>query len=72
MKINLKKLYVVYKPVKHAEKVDVFNNRPTSLHDLYLQFRGGLQPKRIYGIYTTILEAKKVANGIYKRYNIKR
>ena len=31
MKLDLNKFYVVYKPTKYSERVDVFDGRPDSL-----------------------------------------
>ncbi|PTB97994.1 hypothetical protein C9994_00105 [Marivirga lumbricoides] len=61
MKLDLNKLYVVYSPTKHAEKVDVFDGRPDTLQGLFNQVRGGLKIENIHAIYTTAAEAKKEA-----------
>ena len=58
MKLDLTKLYVVYKPTRHSEKIDVFDGRPDRLHGLYSQFFGGLTVDMIHGIYTTQAEAR--------------
>ncbi len=53
--------FVVYKPTKDSEKVDVFSGRPTTLQSLYNQFKGGLKPEMIYGVYTDKQEAQDEA-----------
>ena len=53
--------FVVYKPTKDSEKVDVFSGRPTNIQGLYNQFKGGLKPEMIYGIFTNKQEAQDEA-----------
>ena len=66
MKLNLNKLYIVYKPTKYSERVDIFNGRPNDISGLRNQFRGGLNPKEIQGIYTTLSEANKATDKLLK------
>ncbi|KAA1244537.1 hypothetical protein [Aquimarina sp. RZ0] len=66
MKINLNKLYIVYKPTKYSERVDVFSGRSNNISGLRNQFRGGLEPKEIHGIYTTLSEANRVTDTLLK------
>ena len=56
------KFFVVFKPTKDSEKVDVFNGKPISLQELYNQFKGGLKPEMIDGIYTDKQEAQDEAD----------
>ncbi|WP_271729085.1 hypothetical protein [Aquimarina algiphila] len=72
MKLNLNKFYVVYALTKYSEKVDVFDGRPTTITSLKNQFRGGLEPKDIEGIYTTKKLATSVAEKLFKKHSIKR
>lgn len=65
MKIDLNKLYVVYKPTEHSEMVDVFENRPNSLEDLFSQVRGGLTFDKVHAIYTTKDGAKREAEKVF-------
>ena len=53
--------FVVYKPTRDSEKVDVFNGKPTTLQSLYNQFKGGLKPDMIHGVYTDKQEAQDEA-----------
>jgi hypothetical protein len=53
--------FVVYKPTKDSEKVDVFSGKPTTLQSLYNQFKGGLKLEMIYGVYTDKQEAQDEA-----------
>lgn len=62
MKLNLNKLFVVYKPTKHSEKVDVFDGRPDTLAGLFRQVLGGLKIEQVQAIYTTQAEAQKEAD----------
>lgn len=64
MKLDLKKLYVVYTPTKHSEKVDVFDGRPDSLAGLFRQVKGGLKIDMVHAIYTTKTEAQKESEKI--------
>lgn len=66
MKLNLNKLYIVFKPTKYSERVDVFSGRPTNVQGLRNQFVGGLKPDEIQGIYTKLSEAKKVTHKLIK------
>jgi len=66
MKLNLNKFYIVYKPVKYSERVDVFSGKSNDIFGLRNQFRGGLNPKEIQGIYTTLTEANKVTDKLLK------
>ena len=66
MKLDLKKMYIVYKPGKHSVKADIFTGRPTNITNLKNQFIGGLQPERIYGIYTTRIEAERITQKLLK------
>ena len=66
MKLNLSKLYIVFKPTKYSEKVDMFNGRAMSIEGLQRQFLGGLKSSEIHGIYTTLSEAKKVTETLVK------
>lgn len=65
MKIDLNKLYVVYKPTKSSEMVDVFDGRPDSLEGLFNQVRGGLTFDMVHAIYTSKDGAKKEAEKIF-------
>lgn len=56
------KFFVVFKPTKDSEKVDVFSGKPTTLQELYSQFKGGLKPEMIDGIYTDKKEAQDEAD----------
>jgi len=67
MKLNVNKLYVVYKPTKYSEKVDVFDGRPDTLAGLFRQVLGGLEESQVHAIYTTAAEAEKVANELLKK-----
>ena len=67
MKLNLNKLYVVYRPTKYSEKVDVFDGRPDSLGGLFRQVMGGLKTEQVHAIYTTPAEAEKEANRLIKK-----
>jgi DNA polymerase III alpha subunit (gram-positive type) len=60
--MNVEKLFVVYKPTFESEKVDVFNGEPTTIQNLYNQFRGGLKPEMIYAIFTDKQEAQDEAD----------
>jgi hypothetical protein len=53
--------FVVYKPTKDSEKVDVFDGKPITLQSLYNQFKGGLKPEMIYGVFTDKQEAQDEA-----------
>lgn len=64
MKLDLKKLYVVYTPTKHSEKVDVFDGRPDSLAGLFRQVKGGLTIDMVHAIYTTKTEAQRESEKI--------
>ena len=59
MKIDLDKLYVVYKPTRNSEEVDVFDGRQDSLKGLFNQVRGGLTYDMVHAIYTTSEKRKK-------------
>ena len=67
MKLNLNKLYVVYKPTKYSEKVDVFDGRPDTLAGLFRQVLGGLKESQVHAIYTTAAEADKEANELLSK-----
>ena len=67
MKLNLNKLYVVYKPTKYSERSDIFSGKPNDINGLRNQFRGGLNPKEIQGIYTTLSEANRITDKLFKR-----
>ena len=67
MKLNLNKLYVVYKPTEYSEKVDVFDGRPDTLAGLFHQVLGGLKESQVHAIYTTAAEANKEANELLKK-----
>ena len=67
MKLDLKKLYVVYTPTKYSEKADVFDGRPDSLAGLFRQVLGGLKIEQVHAIYTTAAEAEKAADKLLKR-----
>ena len=67
MKLDLNKFYVVYKPTKYSERVDVFDGRPDSLAGLFRQVLGGLTIDRVHAIYTTAAEADKAADKLLKR-----
>lgn len=56
------KFFVVYKPTKDSEKVDVFNGQPTTLQGLYNQFKGGLKPEMIHSVFTERQEAQDEAD----------
>jgi hypothetical protein len=60
--MNIDKFFVVYKPTKESEKVDVFNAEPTTLQNLFNQFKGGLKPEMVFGIFTDKQEAQDEAN----------
>lgn len=62
MKLNLNKLFVVYKPTRYSEKVDVFDGRPDTLAGLFRQVLGGLRIEQVHSIYTTKNEAQKEAD----------
>lgn len=64
MKLNLNKLFVVYKPTKHSENVDVFDGRPDTLAGLFRQVLGSLKIEQVHSIYTTQTEAQKEAERI--------
>ena len=69
MKINLTKLYIVYKLTRKFPKAeDVFDGKPYTLKGLIDQARkgGGLRIHQVHGIYTTKSEAEKEANQILK------
>ena len=65
MKIDLDKLYVVYKPTESSEEADVFDGQPETLESLFNQVKGGLTIDMIHGIYTQPDEAKKEAKKIW-------
>jgi len=67
MKLDLDKLYVVYKPTKHSEKADVFDGRPDTLAGLFRQVLGGLKIEQVHAIYTTPAEAEKEANHLMRK-----
>jgi hypothetical protein len=67
MKIDLDKLYVIYKPTRHSEKADVFDGRPDTLAGLFRQVLGGLKIEQVHAIYTTPAEAEKEANHLQKK-----
>ena len=67
MKLNLNKLYVVYKPTKYSEKADVFDGRPDTLAGLFRQVLGGLKESQVHAIYTTAAEADKEANELLSK-----
>lgn len=72
MKIDLDKLYVVYKPSRHSEKADVFDGRPDSLAGLFRQVLGGLKIEQVHAIFTTPAEAEKEANLLLKKSSRKK
>jgi len=72
MKIDLVKLYVVYKPSRHSEKADVFDGRPDTLTGLFRQVLGGLKIEQVHAIYTTPAEAEKEANLLLKKASRKK
>ncbi|HNP17019.1 MAG: hypothetical protein RIG62_13920 [Cyclobacteriaceae bacterium] len=72
MKLDLNKLYVVYKPTPHSEKADVFDGRPDSLAGLFRQVQGGLKIEQVHTIYTTPAEAEKEAIRLLKKPKKKR
>lgn len=65
MKLDLKKLYVVYKPTKDSEQVDVFDGRPDSLAGLFQQVKGGLTIGKVHAIYTTKSEAQRESEKVF-------
>lgn len=67
MKLDLRKLFVVYKPTKHSVQVDVFDGRPDSLAGLFRQVKGGLTIEGVHAIYTTKSEAQKESERVLKR-----
>ena len=67
MKLNLNKLYVVYKPTEYSEKVDVFDGRPDTLAGMFRQVLGGLKESQVHAIYTTAAEADKEANELLSK-----
>ena len=67
MKLNLNKLYVVYKPTKYSEKADVFDGHPDTLAGLFRQVLGGLKESQVHAIYTTAAEADKEANELLSK-----
>ncbi|MBR09459.1 MAG: hypothetical protein CMP48_17460 [Rickettsiales bacterium] len=67
MKLNLNKLYVVYKPTKYSEKVDVFDGSQDTLAGLFRQVLGGLKESQVHAIYTTAAEAEQEANELLKK-----
>lgn len=71
MKLNLSKFYVVYKPTKFSVKADVFDGRPTNLKSLSNEFKGGLTPSMVVGIYTTKAEAEIAAEKAFSKRKIK-
>ncbi len=66
MKLNLEKLYIVYKPDIHSEKVDVFDGRPIDIFRLRSEFFGGLEADHVYGMYTSKAAAQKAADHLWK------
>ncbi|MGK7390279.1 MAG: hypothetical protein ACNS60_08005 [Candidatus Cyclobacteriaceae bacterium M2_1C_046] len=67
MKVDLDKLYVVYKPTRHSEKADVFDGRTDTLAGLFRQVLGGLKVEQVHAIFTTSAEAEKEANLLLKK-----
>lgn len=59
-------LFVVHKPTFDSEKMDIFNGEATTIVGLHNQFKGGLMPERIHGIYNRKSEAEKVAEKLYQ------
>lgn len=72
MKLNLNKLFVVYKPTKYSEKEDVFDGHPDTLAGLFRQVLGGLKIEQVHAIYTTPMEAKKEGNRLLQKPKKKR
>ncbi|MCB9448669.1 MAG: hypothetical protein H6585_10030 [Flavobacteriales bacterium] len=72
MRLNLNKLYIVYTPTRLSEKVDVFDDRPTTIKSLINQARGGLTPAGIHAVFTTKPEAVKEAGKLFRKHKIKR
>ncbi len=62
-KIN--KFWIVLKPTKQSELVDILWQ--TDIQGMGLQFKGGLKPKEIKGIYTTKKEAEPIAKALLKK-----
>ena len=67
MKLDINRLYVVYKPSEHSEMLDVFDGQPVSLEGLFSQVRGGLTIDMVHAIYTTKNGAKRETEKIFKR-----
>lgn len=67
MKLDIDKFYIVYKPTPVSEMADIFSGQASDLGDLYRQFKGGLKPEDIYGIYTNIASAQKDSDKLLKQ-----
>lgn len=72
MKLNLNKLYVVYRPTKYSESADVFDGRSDTLAGLFRQVLGGLKIEQVHAIYTTPAEAEKEAKRLLNKSKKKR
>jgi hypothetical protein len=65
--MKTEELFVVFKPTFESERADIFNGQPTTMQDLFNQFKGGLTPDLIHAVYTQKREAQKEADMLYKQ-----
>ena len=68
MKLNPDKFYVVYKPTPDSEMADIFSGRPNDMNGIRLQFRGGMKPEQVFGLYDSKTDAQKDANMLWKKH----
>jgi len=65
MKIDKNRIHVVYTPTPISELGDIYTGA-ASIENLYLQFKGGLEPERIHAMYSTKEEAEKEAKRLFE------
>ena len=62
MKLDLNKLYIVYKPKPYYSKKDIFSGEPVTLQEFAIKLKRGLDSEMVEGIYPTKRTAQLVAN----------
>jgi hypothetical protein len=66
MKINFNKLYVVYNAAYNTRK-GIFSGNSTTMQELKIKFKRGLDVNAIDSMYSTKKEANDAADKLFKK-----
>ncbi len=67
MKLDLEKLYIVFKTTPYSSEKDIFSGSPITLKQFATKLKRGLDPNMVAGIFPSKRSAQLVANKYRKK-----